>query len=209
LADDKYVYGTVKLIRVANVPVIGSRVSDTGELAWQMYHNRAESLKIYEALRRVGESMGVIDFGWDSFNVMRLEKGIKLYGYDISMDTDPFEAGIDGYIEFEKDDFIGKKAALEMKNKEHTRKLALMALEENVPMAYRFRLESIRRGKELVGHVTSGCFSYVLNKPLVYAFVPSSITPNDELTVDIGGRLIKSKMLEKPPVQAYHRRTEQ
>jgi len=206
LADDKYVYGTVKLIRVAGVPVVGCRVSDSGELSWQLYHNRAESLKIYEALRKVGEAMGVIDFGWDAFNVLRLEKGIKLYGYDISMDTDPFEVGIDGYLEFDKGDFIGKSAMLELKKKPATRKLALMTLEENVPVAYRFRLEQVRRGNELIGHVTSGCFSYVLQKPLVYAFVPSNTKESDELTVDIGGRLIKSRMLEKPPVQAYHRR---
>jgi len=207
VTDEKYIYGTVKLIRVANVPVVACRVSDTGELAWQLYHNRAESLKIYEALRRVGEKMGVIDFGWDAFNVMRLEKGIKLYGYDINLDTDPFEAGVDGYIDFNRD-FIGKSAILELKKKERKRKLVLLTLDENIPIEYRFRLESIRRGDEVVGFVTSGCYSYAFKKPLVYAYLPSSTSESDPLTVDIGGRLIKARMLEKPPLQTYHKRSE-
>ncbi len=55
----------------------------TGELGWELYHNRADSLKLYAALRKAGERYGMTNFGTIILNTLRIEKGFKHFGTEV------------------------------------------------------------------------------------------------------------------------------
>lgn len=56
-----------------------------GELGWEFYHKRSDTLKLYETLLKAGEKHGVIDFGTYALNSMRVEKGFRSWGQDVGI----------------------------------------------------------------------------------------------------------------------------
>ena len=43
---------------------------------------------------QAGEAHGVVNFGQATMNMMRLEHGYKLWGRELTLDTNPFECGL-------------------------------------------------------------------------------------------------------------------
>ncbi|TKR93824.1 hypothetical protein L596_008206 [Steinernema carpocapsae] len=196
-----------KLMRLANnVPVIAARTStSTGLLSYEFFHNRADSLKLYDVMMRVGASHGLVNFGQSALNTMRLEHAYKIWGRELTLDTNPFEAGLGHLVDFSKDEFfIGKAAAQELAEKPIERELCLLKLmvEDAVgilPKHIPQGLEIVRSNNEQIGEVTSGVFSVHLQTPLVFAWLTKGCDAS-ALTVDVGGERLSAEKLDQPPV---------
>ncbi|CDW51870.1 Pyruvate dehydrogenase phosphatase regulatory [Trichuris trichiura] len=90
VTEEDFPHMTSKQLRIASVPVIVCHTSQTekslcfeGELGYEMYHNRADTLRIYEEVMKEGQRYGIGDIGWDAVNVLRMEKGIKWPGLEV------------------------------------------------------------------------------------------------------------------------------
>uniref|UniRef100_A0A915IQW1 Dimethylglycine dehydrogenase n=1 Tax=Romanomermis culicivorax TaxID=13658 RepID=A0A915IQW1_ROMCU len=179
LDDSIFPHMSTKLLRIAGVPVIGCRMAESGENGWQLYHNRADSLRIYEALMKAGRSHGFKPIGWEALNVLRLEKGYKRWGVELNLDTHPYEAGIEDMIDLSKGGFIGYEAMLKLKNQPLNKKLVLLTIDGDLPVDYKFGHEKIDVDGKTVGRITSGCFSFAINKYLCFGFVQPHLKAND------------------------------
>ena len=89
---------------------------------------------------------------------LRLEKGYRLWGNDIHTDYDPYEAGIGFAVKMNKGDFIGRDALLEIRDKDLTRKLSCLTL--NDPERVVMGKEPIMQGKRVLGYVTSASYGH-------------------------------------------------
>lgn len=58
-----------------------------GELGWELYHPAQHTLPLYRALLDAGHEFGIGDFGTYALNVLRMEKGFRMWGAEVS--TDP------------------------------------------------------------------------------------------------------------------------
>ncbi|VDM37348.1 unnamed protein product [Toxocara canis] len=177
---------STRLLRLANVPAIAARTSTlTGQLSFELFHNRADTLSLYNTLMKEGERYGITNCGYAAFNIMRLEHGFKLWGRELTLDTNPFECGLASLVDLNKKDFIGKTSAVELSTKKWDRKLAMLVCDplqegqdwESVPK----RKEVIRKqgAEERIGQITSGTYSVRLRRPLAYAWVNSDISTED------------------------------
>ncbi|KAK0425520.1 hypothetical protein QR680_009242 [Steinernema hermaphroditum] len=196
-----------KLMRLANnVPVIAARTStSTGLLSYEFFHNRADSLKLYDVMMRVGAAHGLVNLGQAAMNTMRLEHAYKLWGRELTLDTNPFEAGLGHLVDFSKEEFfIGKAAAQELAQKPIDRELCLLKLKVEdavgvLPKHIPQGLEIVRNNNEQIGEVTSGSFSVHLQTPLVFAWLRKN-ADTSSLTVDVGGEKLSAAKLSQPPV---------
>ncbi|VDM37347.1 unnamed protein product [Toxocara canis] len=207
VSDAGFPQRTTKLLRLKNVPAIAARTStSTGQLSFEFFHNRADTLKLYNAIMNEGNTYGIVNFGQATLNMMRLEHGFKLWGRELTLDTNPYECGLGHLVDLSKKDFIGKASVLELSHKKWSRKQVLLTCDPlegvqdwaSVPKG----MEVIRKegAEERIGQITSGTYSVRLHRPLAYAWVNSNITTDDALTVDIGGMRIGARMLDGPPV---------
>uniref|UniRef100_F1KU54 Dimethylglycine dehydrogenase n=1 Tax=Ascaris suum TaxID=6253 RepID=F1KU54_ASCSU len=207
VSDEGFPQRTTKLLRLSNVPAIAARTStSTGQLSFEFFHNRADTLKLYNAIMNEGKNYGVVNFGQATLNMMRLEHGFKLWGRELTLDTNPYECGLGHLVDLSKKNFIGKAAVLELSHKKWNRKQVLLTCDPlegvqdwaSVPKG----MEVVRKqgAEERIGQITSGTYSVRLHRPLAYAWVNADISVNDALTVDIGGLRIGARMLEGPPV---------
>jgi len=144
--------------------VIVSRTGYTGELGYELY---VPAAKITEFWNHILTDASVKPAGLGARDTLRLEMGYPLYGQDINKDTTPLEAGLDKFIDFNKD-FVGKGALL-TQQREKTKKLLVCFISDSrrAPR-HNFKIYS---GSREVGIVTSGSFSPSLSRGIGMGYV--------------------------------------
>jgi aminomethyltransferase len=132
--------------------VILSRTGYTGELGFEVYASHDKIRGIWDAL--LGDK-NVRPAGLGSRDILRLEMGYSLYGQDMDETITPLEAGLEAFVDFNKD-FIGKEALLAQKKESGRRsRVFIKSLSRRAPR----HLHKIYAGGREAGVVTSGTFS--------------------------------------------------
>ncbi|VIO97081.1 dimethylglycine dehydrogenase, mitochondrial precursor, putative [Brugia malayi] len=202
-SDLGFKQNAARLMRLGSAPVIAVRTTDaTGQLSYELYHSRGDTLGLYNSLMEVGKNYGIVNFGQSTLNMMRIENGYKIWGRELTLNTNPYECGLSQMVDLNKENFIGKTSCMELSQKQWNRKQVLLICEPlTEPQSWRMipkRMEVIRKegSEDRVGQITSGTFSVRLHRPLAFAWVHSDITPEDNLWIDIGGSQVQGRIHE-------------
>jgi 4-methylaminobutanoate oxidase (formaldehyde-forming) len=119
---------------------------------------------------RAGAQHGLVPGGYKAIESLRLEKGYRVWGSDVTTVDNPFEAGLGFAVRMDKGDFIGRDALLAAR--EPARRLVGLGLDD--PRALALGSEPVRIDGRAVGRVTSGGYGYTVDRSLAYAYVPAS-----------------------------------
>jgi 4-methylaminobutanoate oxidase (formaldehyde-forming) len=186
-------YLTMSEIVVGDVPVRALRVTFVGEPGWELYCATEYGAALWRALWEAGRPHGLVAAGYRAIDSLRLEKGYRVWGSDITPDDTPHEAGL-GFCVREDKEFRGA-AALRARAVE--RRLVCLVLED--PRSVALGNEPVRVGEEVVGRVTSGGFGYTVQRSIAYAYVPlEHAAPGTEVAVDVFGRWVAGEVTREP-----------
>ena len=110
-----------------------------------------------------------------AMDIMRMESGFIHWGHDISPEENQYQAGLKFAISFKKNvDFIGKKALMNIKDKELDKRLMMFTLQENKPgEPLLLHDEPIYLDDKIIGRTTSGNYSFCYEKNLSFGYVNS------------------------------------
>jgi glycine cleavage system aminomethyltransferase T/glycine/D-amino acid oxidase-like deaminating enzyme len=171
VSNDAFPYMTGRYLNVGEVgPVWAQRISYVGELGWELYGQFAMGDRAWELLWKAGREHGLIAAGLGAFDTLRLEKGYRLWGQDINIEYDPFEAGLGFAVKMDKE-FQGKAELERRIDRGPTRKLSCITLED--PAAVVLGKEPIRSNGDVVGYVTSAGYGYSIGRCVVYGYLPA------------------------------------
>ncbi|XP_077555490.1 dimethylglycine dehydrogenase, mitochondrial-like [Haemaphysalis longicornis] len=206
LDDEKFPFLHAREITICDIPVTALRVSYTGELGWEMYHDRKHTATLYNELLRSGQQYGIKDFGTYALNSLRIEKGFRLWGADMTVDTNPFEAGLDPFIKMKKPaDFVGKTALQQILREGLTRKLVHLFV--NAPEVDPEGNESVWCYDKVVGYTTSGSYGVQAQQSLAMAYVPFYLAvPGTQVNVELLGKLCPATVLPSAPIPVQVKR---
>ena len=170
-------FGDAKIISLKGHPVRALRVTYVGELGFELHAPIHALGDVYDALMRAGEPMGLKLAGYRAIESLRLEKGYRAWGSDITPNDTPLEAGLGWATKLNSNvDFIGR-AALEAKREEPLAKMLVGFTTEREDVVLVGR-ETILRDGKFAGYLTSGGFGYTVGKPIGYGYVrnPEGVT---------------------------------
>ncbi len=156
--------------KVVDVEMIVSRTGYTGELGYELYFKGDEEVaeKVWNALFEAGKEYDIRPIGLGARDSLRLEMGFCLYGNDIDNTTNPLEAGLGWITKLKKDGFNGQEALLKVKGEGLKRKLVPMIADDRAFPRHGYELTA--DGK-VIGHITSGTVSPILEKPIAMGYV--------------------------------------
>lgn len=156
-------------ISIAGVTLRATRITYVGELGWELYVPVADAGLVWQHLIDAGAKFSMKVCGYRAIESLRLEKGYRAWGSEISTETNPCEAGLEFAISFKKESFMGRDAVLKARES-YKRKLVPILFDDirQVPLGN----EPIRIGERIVGRVKSGGQGYSLNKAIAYAYLP-------------------------------------
>ncbi len=183
LGTGAFPYMTAQEIAVGPVPCLAVRVTYVGELGWELYCPSELGLRLWDTLWEGGREHGLVAGGYKAIDSLRLEKGYRVWGADITPEDTPFEAGLGFAVKLDKGDFIGRDALADAPPPK--RLLRCLVLQD--PLAVALGSEPVRVGGELVGRVTSGGYGYTVSRSIAYAYVPAGHKLGTEVEVEIFG----------------------
>ncbi|MBE8518829.1 FAD-dependent oxidoreductase [Amycolatopsis sp. H6(2020)] len=188
-------YFRARKARIAGVPVVAMRLSYVGELGWEIYTSAENGLRLWDALWAAGQSLGVIAAGRAAFNSLRLEKGYRLWGTDMTTEHDPYEAGVDFAVRLAKGEFLGRDA---LEGRTPSRRLRCLTIDDG---------RTVVLGKEPVfvdgvasGYVTSAAYGYTVGRPIAYAWLPAAADIGSSVEIEYFGRRVAATVAAEPLV---------
>src|SRR5918996_3799639 len=174
-----------------------SRTGYTGEDGFELLFDSSRT-SIWEKLLRKGSPYNVKPAGLGARDTLRLEAGLMLYGNEMDETTTPFEVPLKWTVKLEKADFVGKQA---LSDRPISKKLVGFEVLEKRIARHGSRVQI---NGMMAGHVTSGSYSPTLNKSIGMCFVSPNVSSAQEIEIDIGGKMYRSKIT--PSTRFYKRK---
>ncbi len=164
-----------------------ARTGYTGEDGFEIYVPNDDAADLWSALLAAGADSGLIPAGLACRDSLRLEAGMPLYGNELTLDTDPYAAGLGPVVALSKEgDFVGREALAARKEAGPARRL--VGLKGSGRRSARSSYP-VMDGEKVIGEVTSGAPSPTLGFPIALAYVDKDYaTPGTDLSVDLRGK---------------------
>jgi 4-methylaminobutanoate oxidase (formaldehyde-forming) len=194
LSNESFPYMNARELAIGRVPCLALRVTYVGELGWELYCPADLGLALWDTIWEAGLGHALVAGGYKAIDSLRLEKGYRVWGADITPEDTPFEAGLGFAVKLDKDDFVGSDALLAAGDP----KRVLRCLTLDDPRAVALGSEPVRVGGELVGRVTSGGYGYSVERSIAYAYVPAQHEVGTEVEVEIFGEWVGGQIAEEP-----------
>ena len=165
LGNEVFPFGHSAELEIAGQVVRALRVTYVGELGWELHGPASGMAAVWDALFAAGANEGVVPAGTYAINAMRIEKGYRAFGTELSVDETPLEAGLGFAVAWDKE-FLGRERLLALKVQPLRKRIVSLVLTVTDPTVTLWGNEPIFRDGILVGYTSSGCFSPTLQAPL-------------------------------------------
>jgi glycine cleavage system aminomethyltransferase T/glycine/D-amino acid oxidase-like deaminating enzyme len=197
LRSEAFPYMRAQEMSVGPVPCLALRVTYVGELGWELYCPSEFGLRLWDVLWEAGRKHGLVAGGYKAIDSLRLEKGYRVWGADISPDETPYEAGLAFAVKLDKGDFLGREALVRAQEGRLERKLACVVLDD--PRSVALGSEPVRIEGEIAGRVTSGGYGYSVERSIAYAYVPPErAEPGTAVEIEIFGEWVAGEVASEP-----------
>jgi glycine cleavage system aminomethyltransferase T/glycine/D-amino acid oxidase-like deaminating enzyme len=198
LASEDFPYMSLRETTVAGAPVRALRVTYVGELGWELYTPTEYGLGLWRALWEAGAPHGIVAGGYRAIDSLRLEKGYRVWGADITPDVTPYEGGVGFAVKPGKQaDFIGRDALVEAAERGERSRLCCLTLDD--PHSVALGNEPVRVEGEIAGRITSGGYGYSVGRSIAYAQLPPDrAAAGTGVEVEIFGRWVGGQVASEP-----------
>jgi 4-methylaminobutanoate oxidase (formaldehyde-forming) len=209
-------FGTSQQIDVGYATVRATRLTYVGELGWELYVPVEFAVDVYERLHTAGAGLGLVDAGYYAIDSLRLERGYRAWGRELTPDVNPYEAGLAFAVRLDKGDFCGRAALARLRDAGGSAAVARRVVSLVVDAAHTnlWGGELILRDGAAAGFVTSAAFGHTLGQPVALGFVNRADGPVDaawlgggRFEVDLAGARYPAAVTLKAPYDPASART--
>ncbi len=197
LGNNAFPWLTGQEIEVAGVPTRALRISYVGELGWELHHPRTEMAGLYDAIMAAGEGFGIANFGLYAMNCLRVEKGYRGWGAELTNEITMIEADMERFVNLDKGDFVGRGALLRRKQDGVGTRLVYLTLDAGD--AECMGNEPVLADGRIVGVTTSGGYGHAVGQSIAFAYVePAFAAPGTEIEVAVLGDARRARVVSEP-----------
>jgi glycine cleavage system aminomethyltransferase T/glycine/D-amino acid oxidase-like deaminating enzyme len=208
LADGAFPFGTSREIGLGYYTARATRITYVGELGWELYVPAEFAVGVYQDLMTAGTAFGLVNAGYYAIEAMRLEKGYRAFGRELTPDYNPVEAGLLFACKLGTDiNFLGREAVEKARAEGPRRKLVSLVLKENLAASAMWGGELVLRDGVPVGQVMSGAWGEALGAYTGLAYVRhpdgDEVTPahlrSGTYQVNVAGDIRSATLHLRPP----------
>ena len=207
LTDDKtdvsnFPWLTHKEINLCNEKCRVLKVSYAGEKGFEIHIANNSMSKVYNELIKFGENYDLVHFGMLALDSMRLEKNYRSWKSDLTSDYSILQSGLDRWINFSKESFIGKEALTRESEIGVTKKFVTLVVddpEDNIAFGEPVYLSPVFAGDKYLGPVVSSGYGHRVKKSISMAILDDRNLDglNDQLHIDVLGRKRKAHIVKE------------
>jgi 4-methylaminobutanoate oxidase (formaldehyde-forming) len=170
LSNDAFPFATARDIDLGYARVRAARITYVGELGWELYIPTECAAGVYDVIEQAGKAVDLAQCGYHALDSLRIEKGYRHWGHDITDEDTPIEAGLGFAVRFSKEmQYNGRERLMRQKEFGVFKRLVTFVLEDTNRLLY--RNEPIFRDGEIVGYITSGMFGHTIGAAIGMGYV--------------------------------------
>jgi 4-methylaminobutanoate oxidase (formaldehyde-forming) len=184
-SNEAFPFGTSREIDLGYATVRATRLTYVGELGWELYTPVEFAVGVYETLLAAGRDLGVANAGYYAIDSLRLEKGYRAWGRELSPDITPYEAGLGFAVALDKPGgFKGSAKLAALKGQVPSRRVVSLVVD--APHTNLWGGELILRDGAPAGFVTSAAFGHTIGRPVALGIVNAGNAPLTKEWLDAG-----------------------
>ena len=169
-----------------------ARTGYTGEDGFELILPQGRAAETWKRL----VTKGATPCGLGARDVLRLEAGLPLHGNDIDTSTNPYEAGLNRFVDPDREGYIAGEVLRRIRDRGPGRALVGFDM---VGRGIARHGHPIMDGSETIGQVTSGSYSPTLDRNVGLGYVPTGFSsPGSRLLIDIRGRAVEAQVTSIP-----------
>ncbi|WP_420862085.1 GcvT family protein [Algirhabdus cladophorae] len=194
-------FGTAQEIELGMGMARVHRVTYVGELGWEVYVSSDMAGHVFETLHAAGQDMDLKLCGMHMMDTLRMEKGYRHFGHDITAEDHVMEAGLGFAVKKDKSDFMGREAVLKKAETGLENRLVQFKLTDPEPLLY--HNEPIVRDGEIVGYLSSGGYGHHVGAAVGMGYVPCKGEKIADMLastyeIDVMGTRVRAEASTKP-----------
>ena len=189
-AFNDFPFMTARTIEIGRVRCTALRVSYSGELGWELHCPMADQKALFDTLMAAGPGHGLVLVGSRAMAMLRLEKGYRSWGAEMTTEITPHAAGLARFCSTAKD-YIGRAAVDAERTTPPPRQFVTLQVDPEAPPCW--GTEPVFRGDRMIGHVTSGGMGWRTGRMLAVAWVdaePGTETGTEPGTGDLSVQIL-------------------
>ena len=167
--DLKFFY--FKETTIDDIPVVIARSGWSGEVGYEIYLIDGEKgNKLWEIIMKAGQEFKIAPAA--PSQISRIESGMLSYGNDMTLDENPFDLGMDKFVNLQKKaDFLSKKALTDIHKNGPTKELIGIEIPGNFQDEFSSDYVPIYSDSNKVGRITSSVYSPRLKKNIALGII--------------------------------------
>ena len=191
VSEDGFPFMQARTLRIGGASALAQRVTYVGELGWELYVEPGWAVQVWDRLMSAGKSFGIRPGGYRALDSLRMEKGYRYYGTDLTLLDNPYEAGLGFCVQVDKGEFNGRDALIAAREAGIKRRLRTLAVggKDYLPI---YGGEAVHGPDGVVGRVRSCAYGFTAKKNLAYSYLPKEIGPGGEVRVEVFGDLVSA-----------------
>jgi len=193
VSEEGFPFMQARSLHIGGAMALAQRVTYVGELGWELYVDPGWAVQVWDRLMAAGRKYGIRPGGYRALDSLRMEKGYRYYGTDLTLLDNPFQAGLGFCVQLDKGEFNGRDALVAAREAGIKRRLRTLVVgdDEYVPI---YGGEAVHGADGVVGRVRSCAYGFTAKKNLAYSYLPVDIGPGGQVQVEVFGSLVPASV---------------
>ena len=183
-------------LAIGPAPALAQRITYVGELGYELYVPPEWAAQAWDRLLEAGRAFGITPAGYRVLDSLRMEKGYRYYGTDLTALDTPDEAGLGFCVSLErKGDFLGRTAIEAERSRPAGRRLRTLLVGEPGYLTL-YGGEAVAEDGRVAGRIRSCAYSYTAERTVAYAYLDAGTPIGARLAVDVFGHDVPAEVTD-------------
>jgi 4-methylaminobutanoate oxidase (formaldehyde-forming) len=189
-------FRSARQIRIGGARVLAQRITYVGELGYELYVEPDWAVQVWDRLVAAGRAHGIEPGGYRVLDSLRMEKGYRYFGVDLTPGENPYEAALDFCVRLDaKEDFVGRGALEAARQEGLSRRIRTLVVGDE-DYATLYGGEAVHANGSVIGRLRSCAYGYTVRRNVAYAYLPIAVGPGAQVEVEVFGRLVPAEVVD-------------
>jgi len=194
VSDEGFPFMHARAIRIGGATALAQRVTYVGELGWELYLEPSWAGQVWDRLMTAGRASGIRPGGYRVLEGLRMEKGYRYYGTDLTLLDTPFEAGLGFCVHRDKWTHVSRDVSRRLRTLE-------VGGDDYVPI---YGGEAVLREGKVISRMRSCGYGFTSRRNLAYSYLPIDLKPPANVEVEVFGQMVPAAITTDAVVEREH-----
>ncbi|MEA2275138.1 MAG: hypothetical protein QOC78_98 [Solirubrobacteraceae bacterium] len=193
VSGEALAFRAARAIAVGGASVLAQRITFVGELGYELYLAPEWAVQVWDRIMAAGREHGIRAGGYRVLDSLRIEKGYRSFGTDLTASDTPFEGGVGFCVDGDRDGFIGATALAAARERGPRWRLRTLLVGDGDYLRL-YGGEAVRVDGEVVGRVRSCAYAFTVGRNVALATVPPDLGEGDRVSVEVLGEPVVAEI---------------